>query len=326
MNSKTIWMAGCVGCLAVASFESSLFAQTDSSEVKTPVAAADIATDGLPDSQFSVTDADWSSYNHDVLGWRFNSAESALSPANAAQLVEKWRFPPKDSTKKIGAIHATPSVVGGCVYFGTATYPAFYKLKPDGSLDWVYRPPNEGLDPASLPKGGSNLIDAERGIMTSALVTDTSVYFGDSAGVFYALDRESGREKWKVNTRKEGFPGHHPINIFNSSPILADGKVVVGGGGYEHPYPLDPNYPCCTGRGFVVAFNPSTGNVEWKYDVGTKPEKFDEPVVIVDGNGRHLYYYGPSTSSVWSTPSYDADTARFFRYGRTQLAAKTDGR
>lgn len=39
-----------------------------------------------------ITDADWSMYNHDVRGWRFNSAEDALSPNNAGKLVENGGF------------------------------------------------------------------------------------------------------------------------------------------------------------------------------------------------------------------------------------------
>ena len=258
-----------------------------------------------------ITSADWSTYNHDVLGWRFNSSESKLSPRTAGQLVEKWRFPAEGSSLQVGAIHATPSVVNGHVYFGTATYPAFYKLKPDGTLAWIYHL-RRGQAASTLPEGGSNRIDAEHGILTSALVTDTKVFFGNSHGVFFALDRLTGHELWKVDTRSEGFPGHHSINIFNASAIFADGKVVVGGGGYEHPYPLDPDYPCCTGRGFVVAFDPASGKVIWKYEVGEKPQKYDEPVVMVDEKGEHIFHYGPSTSSVWSTPSYDRDTGTIY--------------
>ncbi|MEX0939071.1 MAG: PQQ-binding-like beta-propeller repeat protein [Pirellulales bacterium] len=259
-----------------------------------------------------ITSSDWPCYNHDVLGWRFNSEESHLSPENAVELVEKWRFPAATSPEKIGAVHATPSVVNGYVYFGTATFPACYKLKPDGTLAWVYHTRTGEASTTDLPEGGFNRIEAENGILTSALVTQTGVYFGDTAGVFYALDRSTGKELWKVDTRAEGFPGHHSLNIFNGSAILADGKVIVGGGGYEHPYPLDPEYPCCTGRGFVVAFHPATGEVQWKYDVGEKPEWFAEPVAIEDSNGKHLFKYGPSTSSVWSTPSYDSERNTIF--------------
>ena len=131
---------------------------------------------------------------------------------------------------QLGVVHSTPTVVNGHVYFGTSTYPAFYKLRPNGTLAWVYRP-QSGKATGDLPQGGTNTIDSESGIMTSALVTKQRVFFGSSAGVFYALDRVTGQELWKVNTRKPGFPNHHKINVFHCSAILADGKVIVGGGG-----------------------------------------------------------------------------------------------
>lgn len=258
-----------------------------------------------------ITDADWATYNHDIRGWRFNSAEKTLTAGNASKLREKWRFPESGSSLKVGAIHGTPTVVNGHVYFGTATYPAYYKLKPDGSLAWVYRIGSE-ISTDIAPEGGVNHLSVNSGVVTSALVTQTAVYFGNSAGVFFALDRVTGEELWKVNTRAEGFPNHHSINVFNASAILADGLVIVGGGGYEHPYPLDPEYECCTGRGFVVAFNPDNGDVVWKYEVGEKPKKFLKPIPIEDGNGKHVFTHGPSTSSVWSTPSCDEATGTIF--------------
>ena len=94
-----------------------------------------------PDDPQPISAADWPMYNHDVAGWRFNPAEKTLSPSNVGKLVEKWRFPAADSTEKIGVVHATPTVVGGEVYFGTATQPAFYKLDKDGKQLWVYRNP-----------------------------------------------------------------------------------------------------------------------------------------------------------------------------------------
>lgn len=254
--------------------------------------------------------SDWATYNHGVEGWRYNSSESVLSTDNASQLIEKWRFPSADSKRQVGAIHATPSVVNGYVYFGTATLPAFYKLKPDGTLAWVYRLDESTSDDA--PDGGVNRIKANQGVITSALVTRKAVYFGNSAGVFFALDRVTGQLLWRVDTRAVGFPNHHPINTFCASAILADGKVVVGGGGYEHAHPLDPEYPCCTGRGFVVAFDPDNGRVVWKYEVGEAPQQFLEPIVVQDGNGEHVFTHGPSTSSVWSTPSYDKATETIY--------------
>ena len=81
-------------------------------------------------------------YNHDLAGWRYNPAEKALGAGNVGKLVEKWRFPAADSKEQIGVVHATPAVVEGEVYFGTATAPAFYKLDKGGKQLWVYRNPD----------------------------------------------------------------------------------------------------------------------------------------------------------------------------------------
>src|SRR5215831_14075363 len=123
--------------------------------------------------------ADWPTYNHDQRGWRFNPAEKTLGSANVEKLVEKWRFPAADSKEAIGVVHATPTVVAGEVYFGTATFPAFYKLGRDGKQLWIYRNP---VRKAELPPtGGAPVKDKLRvaseggGIFSSALVVDGAV-------------------------------------------------------------------------------------------------------------------------------------------------------
>ncbi len=124
---------------------------------------------------------DWSSYNHNSAGWRFNAAEKMLSPDNVNKLVEKWRFPAEGSAETIGVVHATPAVVDGEVYFGTANFPAFYKLDRVGKKVWEFRSPaRKAVLP---PTGGSALTNklrdaaAEGGIFSSALVFDGSVFF-----------------------------------------------------------------------------------------------------------------------------------------------------
>jgi outer membrane protein assembly factor BamB/dienelactone hydrolase len=260
--------------------------------------------------------ADWPMYNHDVAGWRFNPAEKTLSATNAGKLVEKWRFPAADSKETIGVVHATPTVVAGEVYFGTATFPAFYKLGPNGKLRWVYRnparkavlPPTVGTPMTERLRG----VASEAGIFTSALVVDGAVYFGDNGGWMYCLDAHTGAERWKVDTRAPTFPDAHWNNLLMASPIMADGKVVFAGGTLEQLFAGTKQYPGSTGRGFLVALDPKTGKIIWKHDVGPKPEKLDPPVVVEGSWGKYKFDHGPATSSVWCTPSYDAESNTLF--------------
>lgn len=251
--------------------------------------------------------ADWPMYNYDVAGTRHNAAEKVLSRENVGKIVELWRFPAAESKSAIGVIHATPSVVDGEVYFGTATLPAFYKLSADGELLWSFEMSGargaarrESARPEQLSPGD--------GVYSSALITEDSVYFGDARGVMYCLDRGTGQLVWRVDSHAADFPGAHETNLIMASPILAAGRVIFAGGAYEHSAPLNPSYACCRGRGFVVALDPADGAIAWKYDVGPEPERFDPPIEIVDDWGTHTFRYGPSTSSVWCTPSWDSES------------------
>jgi polyvinyl alcohol dehydrogenase (cytochrome) len=264
---------------------------------------------------------DWPTYNHDVLGSRYNQGEKAIGRYNAGRLEAKWRFPAKGSGQEIGAIHATPVIVGGYVYFGTtAATPTFYKLTPDGKVRWSYRNPEFGREPAQPEAGREDKViqsvrlqlSSDGAVYGSALVNEDTVFFADLEGWIYALDRATGKERWKLSMRGKEFPGAHPLNLSFASPILADGKLIVAGGALEQVVAAFPGYKGCTGRGFVAALEPKTGHVVWKYDVGPKPEPLEPPITIKDGFRNHTFYFGPATSSVWSTPSFDAESGTVF--------------
>jgi polyvinyl alcohol dehydrogenase (cytochrome) len=285
----------------------------DSRRVKRPLTASALILSVVLASNAAfgqAGDADWAMYNRDVAGTRHNAAETAIGRDNVGRIEEKWRFPAKGSDQEIGVIHATPVVVGGYVYFGTASDPTFYKLAPDGKIRWSYRNPTRPKVPAFLGKN-ARFQSSPEGILGSALVTDDSVYFGDIGGRFYALDRATGAERWTLNARAKEFPGTHALNAFFASPILADGKLIVAGGTLEQIV-VGLFYRGSTGRGFVAALDPKNGHILWKYDVGPKPERLDPPITIKDSWGSHTFHYGPATSSVWSTPSFDASSGTIF--------------
>jgi polyvinyl alcohol dehydrogenase (cytochrome) len=281
--------------------------------MRTPVLLALLVA--IPVASRAADPKDWPTYNGTANGWRYSAGEKAISAANVGTLAEKWRFPAKGSDLKIGAVQATPVVLDGHVYFGTVNQPAFYALAPDGKLKWSYRLPVRTAGGAlEWDRSGTGAKDAkdESGVYGSALVTDGAVYFADLAGVLYALDRGTGKEKWTVDTRAKPFPDAHALNGTFASPILADGNIVFAGGAFEQWYAHEPSYRGCTGRGFVVAVDPQTGKVIWKYDVGPEPVPLDPPIKIKDSWGEHVFHCGPATSTVWGTPSHDAATKTIF--------------
>src|SRR5579871_5131816 len=97
------------------------------------------AAGDTPKAGGAIDAKDWPMYNCNVLGWRHNAAETALSKMSVTRLEEKWRFPPKGADFEIGVIHATPAVVGGYVYFGTVNKATFYKLTPGDKVKWLFR-------------------------------------------------------------------------------------------------------------------------------------------------------------------------------------------
>lgn len=267
----------------------------------------------IPTLGFAVGPKDWPTYNANPEGWRCNRGEEVLSPATVGKLAAKWRFPAKDSPLKIGAVHATPVVVDGCVYFGTVNQPTFYALAPDGSLQWSYPVPKRAVSGLDIDRSAKGK-DAEEmaGVLGSALVTDDAVYFADLGGFLFALDRKTGAERWKIDTRADSFPDAHPLNGTFASPILADGNVIFASGAFEQWSAHRPAYRGCNGRGFLVAVEPKTGKIAWKYDVGEKPQLLVPPLVIEDAWGKHTFHCGPSTSTVWSTPSYDVESQSIY--------------
>jgi len=257
--------------------------------------------------QVSKDPNDWPMYNRDVVGTRCNFAETRLSPDNVPQLVEKWRFPPAGSTDKIGVVHS-PVAVNGYIYFGTENSPAFFKLAPDGTVKWTYR----YTKPRKIAPGLALFGLPASGFVSAALVTDLTVFVGDIGGMVFALDRATGAERWTLDTRTAPFPGAHASNCIFASPIIANDMVIVAGGAYEHGVAAMPGNKGCTGRGFVLALSPDSGKVLWKYDVGPEAKPLVPPVRIKDDWGEHVFHMGPSTSSVWCTPSFDEASQTIF--------------
>ncbi len=250
------------------------------------VAFADVAAAGTAGGQEAghLGSADWPMWQRGPDGSRFDVAETAINPATVGGLKLKWAYA---YAPVANAAHGSqPAVVDGTLYVGAPDHKFLALDARTGATRWTF-------DLSSVAGSGTN------DVRDGASVVGDKVYFGDSTGRVYALHKETGTLAWSTRIST------HPASAMTGSPLVFDGRVYIGESTTEGGLPRDPNYPCCTHRGQVVALDAGTGAVDWRYytmppakKVGTWPS----------GAAK----YSPSGGSVWSTPVVDAATRTLF--------------
>jgi outer membrane protein assembly factor BamB len=165
---------------------------------------------------------------------------------------EKWRF------KTQGLVRATPAVANNVVYIGD-TEGYFYALNANtGKQTWRFETEGVKFDPAQF---GFD----RKAIMFSAALTDELAIFGGRDGFLYAVERATGRERWRMD---------HKVSWIMSNPAIADGKVFTG---------------TSDGR-FVQAVDLQTGQEVWRFSIQnvcwSSPAVADGVVYIGSDEGR----------------------------------------
>jgi outer membrane protein assembly factor BamB len=153
-----------------------------------------------------------------------------------------------------GPVVPSPTVVDGVIYIGSK-FPCLFALDArTGEKLWCYEYPGSAPwveSSAAVADGmvyvGSsdwfrvNAIDAKTGELVwyfttqgdpwcSPAVSDGVVYVGATGGLFYALDAQTGVEKWHTETG-DALVSADPLRIDGgvvSSPTIADGVVYYG--------------------------------------------------------------------------------------------------
>ncbi|HUT67064.1 MAG TPA: PQQ-binding-like beta-propeller repeat protein [Dehalococcoidales bacterium] len=170
---------------------------------------------------------DWTMFRRDL------EHTGSINPdGNLPQGTLQWTF----STG--GAIHSSPAVVDGVVYFGSrdsyiyaldaATGEELWSFKTGSWVESspvvvngvVYCGSNDGDLYALNAATGTKLwsFEAEYAIRSSPAVANGVVYFGSDDYYVYAVDIATGKGLWKFETD----------SLITSSPIVIDGVVIVG--------------------------------------------------------------------------------------------------
>jgi polyvinyl alcohol dehydrogenase (cytochrome) len=185
--------------------------------------------------------ASWPSGGQNISNTHSNAGETKLSANNVQNLGVKW------TSTTHGDVSAIPAVVDGAVYF------------PDwgGYLNKVNAA--TGAVVWSRPISDYNGIPGSVSRAAPAVVGNT-LYLGDqNGGHLFAVDATDGAPIWTTQVDATG-----PFPILTAGPLVYKGVIYQGVASAEEGVAADPNYPCCTFRGSIVAVDAATGGVLWQ--------------------------------------------------------------
>jgi alcohol dehydrogenase (cytochrome c) len=212
---------------------------------------------------------DWPRYDGSYTGNR-NSPLDQINSTNVQRLTMKWMFPIPDAPR----LESTPVVVDGVMYV-TAVNAVYALDATSGRQLWAYRRP---VTPGLLGEaaGGAN-----RGVVVEG---DRVFMLTDNAHLL-ALNKNTGALLW------DRAMTDWPKSQYSATGVpLVVGEMVIAGvaGGEEGA------------RGFVAAYQASTGEEAWRFWTIPKPgEKLSETWV-----GNALEH---GCGATWLSGSYDPE-------------------
>ena len=199
---------------------------------------------------------------------------------NVSRLKLKWAFGIPDASTAYGQ----PTFVQGRLFFGSGDGTVFSLDAKTGCTIWTFRADTTVRTAVTIAGG---------------LPGRDAAYFGDGEANLYALDAETGKMAWRLNVG-----GHRSARI-TGAPQFYRGILYVPVASNEELSAGDPDYPCCTFRGSVVAVNSVTGQVIWRgYAIAEEPHE-SKP-------GESHAKFTPAGAAIWDTPTIDAKLGRLY--------------
>ncbi len=217
----------------------------------------------------------WNGWGVDLTNGRYQTTAAAgLRAEDVPKLKVKWAFGiPYQVT-----VEAQPTVVGGRVYFGTATGNVYSLDAGTGCQYWMFKADTRMRTALNIARIGNR----------------NAAYFGDAETNVYAVDAENGALIWRTKLDA------HPMAGITGAPKLYKGRLFVGvRSASEEVAAGDPKYPCCTFRGSMIALDAATGKIVWKtYTVS-------DPAIKTKVSSAGTQLFGPSGAGIWDSPTID---------------------
>ncbi len=196
----------------------------------------------------------------------FGAVDGHVYAVDARTGREIWKFATK------GRVLASPAVDRGVVYVGSVDGRLYALDAATGRPAFTFETKGVGID--------SEKVGFDRtSIVSSPALSDELVYFGGRDGFFYAVERKTGRERWRYD---------HQVSWVMSSPRLSSALVFVGSSDGH----------------FFHALRAATGEEVWRFR--TSGRVLSSGAVAEEGDsGPGVVYFGCSDGRLYAV---DAQT------------------
>ena len=183
-----------------------------------------------------------------------------INASNVNKLGLAWYY---DTDSLPGTLEASPVISNGTLY-ATVTWGVVFAVDArTGKEKWRWDPsvghqnfPTGSLGNPDKVRTGPSLCcgPGNRGVA----VYDGKVYVGTLDARLVALDAETGKVVWSVQTADK-----NADYSITGAPLIVKDKVIIGNGGGEFAV-----------RGFISAYDAETGKLDWRfYTVPGDPSK-----------------------------------------------------
>ncbi len=220
----------------------------------------------------------WNGWGSDTSNTRFQPAQNAgLTAAQVPRLKLKWVF---GFPAGVSA-NAQPTIASGRVFVGSDNGFVYSLDAATGCVYWSF-------------ENGAIIRNAVTvGPISGQGNSRYAVYFGDGKANVFAVDAQNGRLLGKTKV------DDHFVARITAGTRLYNGKLFVPVSSSEEFRSGNPDYPCCTSRGSVVALDANTGKQIWKaWVIPDDPKPYKTMA-----NGVTLYK--PAGGAVWNSPTVD---------------------
>lgn len=215
----------------------------------------------------------WNGWSAEATNARFQK-NGAIAAGDVPRLKLRWSF----GLPAASSVYGQPSIVAGRVFVAADTGYVYSVDAHSGCVYWSFL--------------------AVAGVRTAVSVGpvnggESAAFFGDQKGNVYAVNARTGVKIWSV------LVDDHPLTRLTGAPAVYEHRVYVPVASGEEGTAAQPNYPCCTFRGSVVALDDATGKQIWKtYTIAEAPRP-------VRKTSKGVQLWGPAGGGVWNAPTID---------------------